>query len=86
MEEDTGKTEKRGERIVDIKACLEEYIKELEKEVMRILSNPRSDKKSKNLAIKPLTSKKQIILNTIDALDLVDRVNEEEMNKAKSGK
>jgi hypothetical protein len=31
--------------------------------------------------MKPLTSKKRIILNTIDALDLVDRVAEEEQSK-----
>ncbi|WP_201353094.1 hypothetical protein [Hydrogenimonas urashimensis] len=67
---------------MDIKACLNEYIKELENEVMKIVSNPRTDKKTKNLAMKPLTSKKQIILNTIDALDLVDRVHAEEMAKA----
>ena len=49
---------------------------------MRILSDPKTDKKTKNLAMKPLTSKKKIILNTIDALELVDRVHEEEMAKA----
>ncbi len=68
---------------MDIKACLNDYIKELEKEVMKILSNPKTDKKTKNLAMKPLTSKKQIIQNTIDALDMVDRVHDEEMEKAK---
>ncbi|WP_456451715.1 hypothetical protein [Hydrogenimonas sp.] len=66
---------------MDIKACLNDYIKELENEVMRILSNPKTDKRTKNLAMKPLTSKKQIILNTIDALEMVDRVAEEEKNK-----
>ncbi|WP_300362124.1 hypothetical protein [Hydrogenimonas sp.] len=66
---------------MDIKACLNEYIKELENEVMRVLSDPKTDKRTKNLAMKPLTSKKQIIKNTIDALDLVDRVAEEERNK-----
>ncbi len=67
---------------LDIKMCLKEYIESLEKEVMRILSDPKTDKKTKNLAMKPLTSKKKIILNTIDALELVDRVHEEEMAKA----
>jgi len=66
---------------VDIKACLNDYIKELENEVMRVLSDPKTDKRTKNLAMKPLTSKKQIIKNTIDALDLVDRVAEEERAK-----
>ena len=64
--------------MTDIKKCLDDYIKVLEKEVMAILSDPKTDKRTKNLAMKPLTSKKQIIKNTIDALDLVDRVAEEE--------
>ncbi|WP_456381596.1 hypothetical protein [Hydrogenimonas sp.] len=67
---------------MNIETCLKEYIATLEKEVMEILSDPKTDKKSKNLAMKPLTSKKRIILNTIDALDLVDRVHREEMEKA----
>ncbi len=70
---------------MEIKTCLQSYLNELEKEVMRILSDPKTDKKTKNLAMKPLTSKKKIILNTIDALDLVDRVHEEEMKKAGIG-
>ncbi len=68
---------------MNIKECLEEYIKELESEVMKIISDPKTDKRTKNLAMKPLTSKKQIIKNTIDALELVERVHEEEMQKAK---
>jgi len=72
-----------GVKIVDIKSCLNEYIKDLETEVMKILSNPKTDKRTKNLAMKPLTSKKQIIKNTIEALDLVDKVHEEEMKKFK---
>jgi len=68
---------------VDIQLCLNEYIKELESEVMKILSDPKTDKRTKNLAMKPLTSKKQIIKNTIEALELVDKVHEEEMEKVK---
>ncbi|WP_456402135.1 hypothetical protein [Hydrogenimonas sp.] len=66
---------------MDIKTCLNDYIKALEKEVMAILSDPKTDKRTKNLAMKPLASKKRIIQNTIDALDLVDRVAEEERAK-----
>jgi len=66
---------------VNIRACLNDYIKELEKEVMAILSDPSTDKRTKNLAMKPLTSKKKIIQNTLDALELVDRVSEEERAK-----
>ena len=70
---------------MEIKSCLQNYLKELEEEVMRILSDPKTDKKTKNLAMKPLTSKKKIILNTIDALELVDRVHEEEMKRSGIG-
>jgi len=67
---------------VDIRACLNDYMKELEVEVMKIVGNPKTDRRTKNLAMKPLASKKRIIQNTIDALDLVDRVHKEEMEKA----
>jgi len=66
---------------MDIKSCLNEYMKGLETEVMKILSDPKTDKRTKNLAMKPLSSKKQIIKNTIEALELVDRVHKEEMEK-----
>lgn len=55
------------------KNCVQEYIKELEEEFMKILSNPKMDKKAKNLATKPLATKKRILLNTLDALELVDK-------------
>jgi len=71
---------------VDIQALLNEYIKELESEVMKILSDPKTDKRTKNLAMKPLTSKKQIIKNTIEALEMVDRVHAEEMAKVENEK
>ncbi|BBG65871.1 hypothetical protein NNO_1168 [Hydrogenimonas sp.] len=65
-----------------IEDCLNGYIKELENEVMKILSNPKTDKRTKNLAMKPLTSKKQIIKNTMEALEMVDRVHKEELEKS----
>ncbi|RUM46176.1 MAG: hypothetical protein DSY46_00650 [Hydrogenimonas sp.] len=71
---------------MDIQALLNEYIKELESEVMKILSDPKTDKRTKNLAMKPLTSKKQIIKNTIEALEMVDRVHAEEMAKVENEK
>jgi len=55
------------------KECMEELLKELEKEFMEILANPKLDKKAKNLKTKPLVTKKQILLNTLEALELVDR-------------
>jgi len=53
--------------------CVKEYINELEEEFMKILQNPKMDKKAKNLATKPLVTKKKILLNTLDALKLVER-------------
>ena len=58
--------------------CVNEYIKELENEFMRILQNPKMDKKAKNLATKPLVTKKRILLNTLDALKLVERESQNE--------
>ena len=53
--------------------CVKEYIKELEDEFLKVLQNPKLDKKAKNLATKPLVTKKKILLNTLDALNLVER-------------
>ena len=60
------------------KECMEELLKELEKEFMEILANPKLDKKAKNLKTKPLVTKKQILLNTLEALELVDRSTNEQ--------
>ncbi len=56
--------------------CMNELLKDLENEFMKILSNPKLDKKQKNLLTKPLVTKKQILLNTLDALNLVDKESE----------
>jgi len=58
--------------------CVKEYIKELENEFIKILKNPKMDKKAKNLATKPLVTKKKILLNTLDALNLVDKESKNE--------
>ncbi len=65
-----------------VEECIKKYIEELEGEVMKILSDPKTDKKTKNLAMKPLVSRKKILQNTIEALELVERVHKEEMQKA----
>ncbi|WP_457597208.1 hypothetical protein [Hydrogenimonas sp.] len=70
--------------MTDVRECLEKYLKSLEEEVMAILSDPSTDKRTKNLAMKPLTAKKRIVLNTLEALEMVDRVNEEERKAAGS--
>ncbi|MCF6201888.1 MAG: hypothetical protein L3J42_07190 [Hydrogenimonas sp.] len=67
---------------MNLNECLNRYIEELEREVISIISDPSTDKRTKNLAMKPLTSKKRIIKNTIEALEMVDRVHEEELEIA----
>ena len=57
---------------------MEQLLKELEAEFMTILSNPKLDKKAKNLRTKPLVTKKQILINTLEALEMVDRRSDEE--------
>lgn len=54
---------------------IQECMDELEKEVMQIISNPKTDKYRKNLLLKPLSSKKQILKNTLESLKLVDKHN-----------
>ena len=53
--------------------CMHELLKMLENEFMRIIADPKLDKKQKNLRTKPLVTKKQILLNTLESLQLVDR-------------
>ena len=60
------------------KACMEELLKELEKEFMAVIEDPKMDKKQKNLRTKPLVTKKQILLNTLEALEMVERREHEE--------
>ena len=60
------------------RACMEELLKDLEAEFMAILSDPKLDKKAKNLRTKPLVTKKQILINTLEALEMVDRRSDEE--------
>ncbi|WP_041354031.1 hypothetical protein [Nitratiruptor sp. SB155-2] len=60
------------------KKCMDELLKDLENEFMQIIANPKLDKKQKNLKTKPLVTKKQILINTLEALELVDRSSHEE--------
>ncbi len=57
----------------EYRVCMERLIESLEREFMAILADPKLDKKQKNLRTKPLVTKKQILLNTLEALELVDR-------------
>ncbi len=59
------------------KECMDRLLKELEDEFMRIIANPKLDKKQKNILTKPLVTKKQILLNTLESLELVERQEDE---------
>ncbi len=60
------------------RACMQELLKELEAEFLRIIADTKLDKKQKNLLTKPLVTKKQILKNTLEALELVDRSTDEQ--------
>ncbi|MRJ02438.1 MAG: hypothetical protein GXO19_00760 [Epsilonproteobacteria bacterium] len=62
------------ERVTErYRECMEGLLQELEREFMEILANREWDKGEKNRRTKPLVTKKQILLNTLEALQLVDR-------------
>lgn len=54
---------------------IEEIIKELEKEVLEVLSDEKLDKKNTNLKIKKLASTKKILTNAIESIKMVDKIN-----------
>jgi uncharacterized protein YnzC (UPF0291/DUF896 family) len=60
-----------------IEEKLGEIVKELEKEVMTVLMDESLDKKQTNLRMKPLTSTKQILVNALDSIKMVDRLGKE---------
>lgn len=60
---------------------LGEIVKELEKEVMEVLMDESLDKKQTNLHMKPLTSTKKILENTLDSIKMVDKLGREELEK-----
>lgn len=64
-----------------IEEKLNEIFKELETEVMGILMNESLDKKQTNLHMKPLTSAKQILVNALDSIKMVERMGKEELAK-----
>ena len=49
-----------------------EIFVELEREVMEIIGNEKLDKKQTNLRMKPLTSTKQILINALESIKMVD--------------
>jgi len=64
-----------------IEKKLNEIFQELEKEVMEVLSDESLDKRDTNLRMKPLTSTKQILINALDSIKMVDKLAQEEIGK-----
>lgn len=64
-----------------IESKIAEIIKELEKEVMEVIGDESLDKKQTNLRMKPLKSTKQILLNAIESIKMVQEVSKKEMEE-----
>ncbi|AKF24934.1 hypothetical protein YH65_05670 [Sulfurovum lithotrophicum] len=64
-----------------IEEKINEIIAELEKEVMELVTDETIDKQNTNLRMKPLASTKQILVNALDSIKMVDRLNREDMEK-----
>ena len=60
-----------------IESKIGEIVAELEREAMEVIGDEKLDKKQTNLRMKPLTSTKQILLNAIDSIKMVDRLSKE---------
>ncbi|WP_415405794.1 hypothetical protein ACLHDG_08495 [Sulfurovum sp. CS9] len=64
-----------------IEQKLNEIFKELEQEVISVLMDESLDKGQTNLHMKPLTSTKQILVNALDSIKMVDRLAKEDLEK-----
>ena len=64
-----------------IEKKLQEIYAELEKEVMEVLMDESFDKKQTNLRMKPLKSTKQILVNALDSIKMVDKISKEDISK-----
>jgi len=64
-----------------IEEKINEIIKELEKEVMEVLMDESLGKGDTNLRMKPLSSTKQILVNALDSIKMVDKLNREDLEK-----
>jgi len=67
--------------ITFIEQKINEIITELEKEVMELVTDETIDKQNTNLRMKPLASTKQILVNALDSIKMVDRLNKEDLEK-----
>ena len=64
-----------------IEQKIDEIIAELEKEVMVLVTDETIDKQNTNLRMKPLASTKQILVNALDSIKMVDKLNKEDLAK-----
>ncbi len=64
-----------------IEQKINEIIAELEKEVMELVTDETIDKQNTNLRMKPLASTKQILVNALDSIKMVDKLNKEDLEK-----
>jgi len=64
-----------------IEKKLDEIISELEKEVMSVLMDESLDKKQTNIRMKPLSSTKKILTNTLDSIKMVEALAQKELEK-----
>jgi hypothetical protein len=65
-----------------IEAKIGEIISELEKEVLEVVSDQSLDKKQTNLRMKPLKSTKQILINAVESIKMVEEVSRKEREGA----
>ncbi|MDD2451623.1 MAG: hypothetical protein PHU67_06885 [Sulfurovum sp.] len=65
-----------------IEAKIGEIVTELEKEVMEVVSDQSLDKKQTNLRMKPLKSTKQILINAVESIKMVEEVSRKEREGA----
>ena len=64
-----------------IETKINEIIKDLEKEVMSVLMDESLGKGDTNLRMKPLSSTKQILVNAMESIKMVDKLNKEDLEK-----
>lgn len=62
-----------------IESKINEIVAELEKEVMEVVSDQTLNRKQTNLRMKPLKSTKQILVNAIESIKMVEEVSKKEM-------
>lgn len=65
-----------------IETKISEIITELEKEVMEVISDQSLDKKQTNLRMKPLKSTKQILINAVESIKMVEEMSKKEIEDA----